>query len=714
MYIGAPKAAQTYTVDFVIDPADTDKGEIVGDVHQVVKKDGNARQVNVMPKDGYRFSGWEIVDDKGANMNISLASALLDVMGVTEDVELKATFIPDYLNLVVFTVLDPSGKGIEGAKVTMAGVEKMTNSQGQATFDVKDKIQIGLLKVVVEKDGYLTHTIKQYKVNSSESLYPSITLTYPVQDNYLLVVKAQDAEQLFDMEGVTLKLSSAAMPEKTYTTDANGAKTISIPATGEYTLVAEKDGFKRQTHTLTYEPPKQLLDSEGKPMVDEEGNPIYEKPEETKYLKLEMEPNMPQTYRVAFTVSNIKGEALQDVAVEFNSVSKMTNADGTAVFEGLEKGQYGYAISFAGYVSQQGDYMLSSDMAEPVTLVKELSFTVVVKDKLNDAALQGAEVFFGDKSKLTDADGKAVFTVEEGEEILRVRANGYAEASKTIVVDQDSNEQIISLSLLHDVTFMVTDLNGVALPDAHVAIAGGTEKSTDVNGSAIFELGAGEHSYTITRNGYVAAKGSVNVESNGQNVSIKLSRACQLAFEVYAQGEALANALITLAGMEQMTNAEGRASFSDIPEGSHTYTVAYEGYMTVEKVVELPLSASKPEHVVLKPVKTEEPNGGETEPKDDPEDGDNTVEDKPTDVAVDALAEVKVMPTLFSDYLLVEHADKVVSYRLLSLQGVAVRLGAAEGLEQLRIETLGLPEGFYILQLVDAEGQQRAFRLVKR
>ncbi len=720
VYIGKPRAAQKFAVEFTMDPADADKGELVGDLLQQVRKDGNSREVRVVAKHGYRFKGWEIVDKKGEKMTIPLASSNITLMGVIEDVKLKATFIEDYVKSITFTVNGPNEKPLEGATITvkrkapMADVAKSTNKEGQATFNEKDEIQIGMLEFSIAKDGYETYTNKAYKVNSGETLNPKYTLFFPVKDNYLLVVKAIDAEQLFDMEGVKLKLIRLSdMSEQAFTTDANGSKTITIPATGDYKLIAEKDGFKRQEITLTYAPPKQLLDSEGKPLVDKDGKPVLAKPEETKHVKLEMVSNTPQTYQVTYTVTDIKGQALKDVAVEFNSVPKTTNADGRVTFGDLPRGEYAYKISHAGFIEQQGDYMLSSDMAEPVTLVKALTLSVNVMDMKTSQPLKDAEVIFSDRHQVTDATGKASLAVQEGEDILRVRAAGYAEVSKPIMVDQDHSDYSIMLSPKYAVKFTVTDLKGNPLSDARIAFSE-TAKSTGADGTVSVELAVGEHAYKVTRDGYVMAEGSITVKGEaGQEVSVKLSRAFHLTVKVWAGGEAKVGALVELAGMEAKSDDKGDARFSDIPEGRHTVKVSLDGYVSQEETVELP--GEEKLHVVLKPV-----NSGKNKPdekKNEQKDEEKKDEPKPgddTDVVATPLAEVEVMPSLFADFLLVKHAERVLSYRLLNLQGAPVRQGVTRGQEQLRIGTVELPEGLYILQLIDADGQHRAFRLVKR
>jgi len=92
-----------------------------------------------------------------------------------------------------------------------------------------------------------------------------------------------------------------------------------------------------------------------------------------------------------------------------------------------------------------------------------------------------------------------------------------------------------------------------------------------------------------------------------------------------------------------------------------------------------------------------------------------TFVDKNTDVEDNLIAKIAVAPNPFSDYISIVNADLVRGYKLYNLYGEVMREGQHDGTPSLRINTEGLREGSYVLQLeVYKYYKPLSFRLIKK
>ncbi len=127
----------------------------------------------------------------------------------------------------------------------------------------------------------------------------------------------------------------------------------------------------------------------------------------------------------------------------------------------------------------------------------------------------------------------------------------------------------------HNVTFNVSRPGG-ALPDALVKL-GGKEMLTNQNGVAtLLDIQAGELPYTITKDGFEPASGTVLVEPNAQ-VSVSLRQLFKIDFQIKSNQTPIAGATITVNNKSLTSNTQGAASIS-LPDGTYHYQVTKVGF----------------------------------------------------------------------------------------------------------------------------------------
>ena len=149
--------------------------------------------------------------------------------------------------------------------------------------------------------------------------------------------------------------------------------------------------------------------------------------------------------RAAFTVL-AGGKALAEAIVTVGSATMPTNAEGKAVFEGLEKQEYVYTVAKAGYKGKSGKVDLTAgDQAVTVELEKSLahaSFAVLAGGK----PLAGASIAMGGVTVQTNAEGKAILEgFEKSEYDYTVTKVGYKNVSGK--VNLAAGDQTVSVVL---------------------------------------------------------------------------------------------------------------------------------------------------------------------------------------------------------------------------------------------------------------------------
>ena len=394
--------------------------------------------------------------------------------------------------------------------------------------------------------------------------------------------------------------------------------------------------------------------------------------------------------RAAFTVL-AGGKALAGAVVTVGGTSIPTNTDGEAVFEGLERQEYDYAVTKGGYKGKSGKVNLTAaDQAVAVELERDLAraaFTVLAGGK----ALAGAIVTVGGTSIPTNTDGEAVFEgLEKQEYDYTVTKAGYK--GKSGKVDLTAGDQAVSETLERDlasVTFTVL-AGGKALAGAIVTVGSAT-MPTNAEGKAVFEsLEKQEYVYTVAKAGYKGKSGKVDLTAGDQAVTVELEKSlAHASFAVLASGKPLAGASIAMGGVTVQTNAEGKAILEGFEKSEYDYTVTKVGYKNVSGKVNL-AAGDQTVSVVLEKLEA------------------------PTPVESVVLRQVTVRPNPVTTELYIDNATDVERLWVASLSGVELlRRENPRGEQTLHVSLEGFAEGAYVL-VVESRGEHRALRFVVR
>lgn len=231
-------------------------------------------------------------------------------------------------------------------------------------------------------------------------------------------------------------------------------------------------------------------------------------------------------YDVTFNVTD-GTNAIEGAEVAFNETTVTTNANGVAVFEGVEPGtDLAYTVTKNLYYEATGTVNVANGpVTEEVTMELAPTYAVTFNVTSMSTAIDGAFVEFGQVSGTTNADGIITFdNISVANDIpYTVTMDGYNEATGAVsVVDADVTENVELTPITYTVTFNVSDATA-ALQGAEVAF-NETTATTDENGVAVFEnvLPANGLAYTITKDGYLDATGTVDVVDADKTVDVEM------------------------------------------------------------------------------------------------------------------------------------------------------------------------------------------------
>ena len=545
-----------------------------------------------------------------------------------------------------FTV-QAGGVAVEGAEVSVDGKTGQTNAAGQVTIAGLEKREYSY---TVTKAGY-------------KSKSGSVDLT--AGDQAVAVELEKDlASATFTVQagGVAVEGALVAVGGESALTNASGQVTFSELERHAYSYTVTFGGYKSASGNVDLTAGDQMV-------------------------TVELERDLA---RAAFMVL-AGGKALAGAVVTVGGTSIPTNTDGEAVFEGLERQEYDYAVTKAGYKGKSGKVNLTAaDQAVAVELERDLArvaFTVLAGGK----ALAGAIVTVGGTSIPTNTDGEAVFEgLEKQEYDYTVTKAGYK--GKSGKVDLTTGDQAVSVELegdLASVTFTVL-AGGKALAGAIVTVGSAT-MPTNAEGKAVFEgLEKQEYVYTVAKAGYKGKSGKVDLTAGDQAVTVELEKSlAHASFTVLAGGKPLAGASIALGGATVQTNAEGKAILEGLEKSEYVYTVTKVGYKNASGKVNM-AAGDQTVSVVLEKLEA------------------------PTPVEAVALRQVTVRPNPVTTELYIDNATDVERLWVASLSGVELlRRENPRGVQTLRMSLEGFAEGAYVL-VVESRGERRALRFVVR
>ncbi len=254
----------------------------------------------------------------------------------------------------------------------------------------------------------------------------------------------------------------------------------------------------------------------------------------TQWVSFTLKAEPPAEFDVLFQAVDEDDEPLDTVMIEMNDMVRVTDEDGTALFEDVPAGFYEYTANLFGYLPLWGDVTVVDEDKEVKLVMTEAEIFQVafqVEDAEDEEPLEGAEVELDEMIELTDEDGRAVFEeVYAGEYMFTVDLEGYETASGDIDVDEDleiwvSMEPVEDPDLI-DVTLVTVDDAELDVPDpiegsviqlyADEAMTEpvGDELITDEDGIAETQLAPGQYWLLITHDAYPDLMDDIEVEAD--------------------------------------------------------------------------------------------------------------------------------------------------------------------------------------------------------
>ena len=445
-----------------------------------------------------------------------------------------------------FTV-QAAGVAVEGAEVSVDGRAGQTNTAGQVTIAGLEK---QAHSYTVTKAGYKNAS------GSVDLTTGDQTVTVELEKNLA------SATFTVRIGGVVVEGALVAVGGGSALTNAAGQVTFSGLERHAYSYTVTFDGYKSASGNVDLTAGDQMV-------------------------TVELERDLA---RAAFTVL-AGGKALAGAIVTVGGTPIPTNTDGEAVFEGLEKQEYDYTVTKAGYKGKSGKVDLTAgDQTVSETLERDLAsvtFTVLAGGK----ALAEAIVTVGSATMPTNAEGKAVFEgLEKQEYVYTVAKAGYKGKSGKVNLtagDQAATGEL-EKSLAH-ASFTVL-AGGKPLAGASIAM-GGVTVQTNAEGKAILEgFEKSEYDYTVTKAGYKSASGRVNLTAGDQTVSVVLEKQeapTPVESVVLRQVTVRPNPVTTELYIDNATDVERLwvASVSGVellrrenPRGDQTLRVSLEGF----------------------------------------------------------------------------------------------------------------------------------------
>ena len=274
---------------------------------------------------------------------------------------------------------------------------------------------------------------------------------------------------------------------------------------------------------------------------------------------------------------------LANATITINGQTLTTDADGKASSQQLNEGSYHYTVHCDRYLDTEGDLQLSL-ASGTVTVALNSLLTVLVTDQ-EGKPLGNATISIAGKSGTTNAQEEAPITLPNGTYPYRVDCSGYQPSQGELTVLGESRHSVKLAPKPYLVTFRVMR-NTTPLRSATVKINGQT-LTTKAGGVATVELVNGTYPYTVSKNDYEDATGSVTVNNDNVTEEVVLKRLKTNGVEtstlladvsIYPNpcDKALYLQRTASVRLVQVVNAKGQTVLSQTHDGAPTLTLSTE------------------------------------------------------------------------------------------------------------------------------------------
>jgi hypothetical protein len=264
---------------------------------------------------------------------------------------------------VAFKIVSATGI-VYDATIDFVNTTFNTNESGLALFN--NTLNVGSKSYSISKLGYFPKTGKIEEINGDT------TLT-------ILLEKLPDI--CFTTSENNQPLSDVALTfnENTILTDSNGNATFIGVLPGTKSFRASKIGY-----------------------IDTIGTIVVGTMDYCYNIRMRLKP----TYKVNFIVTDEFG-LVDKAMITLDGNYKTTSQDGTAYFEGLNEGNYGFTIEKEGYILYSGALnFTNADVTKPITIYHK-TFGVLFNVTHNGTPLANANISVLGDVIVTAANGKA-------------------------------------------------------------------------------------------------------------------------------------------------------------------------------------------------------------------------------------------------------------------------------------------------------------------
>ncbi len=302
-----------------------------------------------------------------------------------------------------------------------------------------------------------------------------------------------------------------------------------------------------------------------------------------------------EKFNVEFNITD-GTNPIDNALIEFNDKEKNSDSNGNVTFYNVKVGDnLNYIIHKPGFSNYEGSLnVVDQNITKNVTMnggTAEYRVTFYVTDSEN-APIENANVDFNSTIIQTNDSGYAIFdNVSVSNDIPYVINKGvnYGETTGTVdVVDENINKNLILLGAKYDITFDITEIDGLSLIEADVTFNGFTSTATD--GTITFtdvEYKLNKP-YIIEAVGYNTINNTVDVDADKTiSKSMEVST-YDISFNITENDGVTAIQADVIFDSDTVTASGGIAEFTSVPyELNKVYTIASDGFETIVDSVDV-------------------------------------------------------------------------------------------------------------------------------
>ncbi len=477
-------------------------------------------------------------------------------------------------NVTLAAVDEKTAEPIVGATVKVGGKTGKTSAKG----DVKFKLLAGTHSWSVSGEGF-------EEARGEMEVPPDDDITFlelmvrksATATERSVTISAVDEKSTKPIVGATVKVGG-----KSGKTSRSGEVKFTL-AVGTHSLTVTAEGFE-----------------------DARGSLEVTADEDVNHVELMVSKGGGAATERSVTISAVDEKSTKPIVgamVKVGGKSAKTSRSGEVKFT-LPAGTYPLIVTAEGFQEGRGSLEVTAD--EDVNHVEFLASnaktgtaTFTVSDETDGKVIQGATVEVGNESLETGNIGLAVFVMPPGKYPYRVSAKGFQEARGTVEIELGGSSDILELLAPADssgsVIFTVADeTTGKGIEGADVEIGNNSAKTGNV-GFVVYFMPAGTYSYHVTAKGYAEARGTIEVDSDGETRMLELlkpagaSGGVTVVVSDLATGAPIDGAKVEIDAESASTTpgSLGMVTFDGLKPGKHSYRVTADGYANESGTVDV-------------------------------------------------------------------------------------------------------------------------------